>query len=296
MSKFDNLNVMPNKLVAQIVANFGRVKIVYLTTNGTTEDPNDPNILGTFYAASNLPDGVIAKLAGAIRAIDGTQVLTIPRTSMGNNIKRGYGLFGEGPPGKPLVYKFNNTVHEGLVIEETQDMIRVMSDWLGTDFNSVLVNSYTGTARISPHSDNEKCLASLLNIPGLSVAPRNPLPGCDYQFIIRTVGKDGVRAKTVYKYTFPPICLFGMYGPDFQTSFTHAVPGGPDERERRVSLTFRSLTHLTTSPKTKSSKSKSESSKTPKGPKEGRKRKVEEHEAAAEAGADAKADNHVAKK
>ena len=43
MSKFDNLNVMPNKLVAQIVANFGRVKIVYLTTNGTTEDPNDPN-------------------------------------------------------------------------------------------------------------------------------------------------------------------------------------------------------------------------------------------------------------
>jgi len=284
MSKFSNPdvistnpNVIPPWLVAKIVKHFGKVKIVYLTKKGPTDDPADPGILGTFYAASNLPDGDVNLLDAAIRAIDETKVLTIQRMSMGNNIKRGYGLFGD-----KVAYKFNNTVHKGLVTAETQEMIRVMSDWLATEFNSVLANAYTGEAAISPHSDNEGCLASLLHIPGLSVAPRNPLPGDDYQFVIRTASQPGVRAKIVYKYTFPPISLFGMYGPDFQKSFTHAIPAGPKGRGRRVSLTFRVLTGM---PATTSKPQ----------PQEGRKRKAEGHDAA-DATAVGDADKHVAKK
>jgi hypothetical protein len=284
-----NPNVIPNVLVARIVQYFGPVKIVYLTRNGPTQNPHDPGILGTFYAASNLPDKVVNLLDASFRAIDETKVLTIQRMSMGNRIKRRYGLFGDN-----VAYKFNNTVHKGLVTAETQEMIRVMSDWLATEFNSILANAYTGEAAISPHSDNEGCLASLLHIPGVSVAPRNPLPGDDYHLVIRTVSQPGVRAKIVYKYTFPAICLFGMYGPDFQKSFTHAIPAGPKGRGRRVSLTFRELTGMpATTSKAKPKSSKPKSSKPQ--PQEGRKRKAEEHDAA-DATAVGDADKHVAKK
>lgn len=231
-----NPNVMPNTMVAHLVKHLGKIKIVYLTAAGPTEDPSDPGICGTFYSASNLPDTVVERLHAAILAVNASQEMSEQRMSMGNKLERRYALFGEG-----VWYKFASKWHKGVADDDVQALIDYMAELMQTPFNSILANEYaTPGASISAHSDDERGVATL-NIPGISVAPRNPLPGCEYKFLIRTISKPGARAKTVFDFEFPALCLFGMYGRDFQRTFTHAVPAGRVGRGTRTSLTFRVL-------------------------------------------------------
>ena len=233
-----NPNAMPDAMVAHLVKLLGNIKVVYLTTNGPTEDQTDPRILGTFYSLFNLPDGVVQRLDAALRAIDESRELSKVRMSMGNKLERRYALFGKAP------YTFSGKRHQGVEAGDTQALIDYMADVMQTPFNSILANEYaTPGAAISAHSDDEQGVATH-NIPGFSVAPRNPETGCEYKFVIRTISKPGTRAKIVFEYKFPPLCLFGMYGQDFQSSFTHAVPAGPAGRGKRTSLTFRLLTNV----------------------------------------------------
>jgi hypothetical protein len=234
-----NLNVMPNKMIKNLQDVFGgRIKVVYLTPSGPTLDANNPDIRGTFYATHDLPDDWVSKLHLAI-AKSG-EGLNKERKSMGNIIKRRYVLFGKG-----VSYTFSGTRHTGVDDKDMQALIGDVAEVTSTELNSVLVNQYTGKAAISEHSDDEEGVVPT-NVPGLSLAPRNPAKKCEYKFVLRTVrdanNNKSKKKRVVYTHVFPPLCLFGMYGQDFQKSFTHEVPTGPADRGERISFTFRCLT------------------------------------------------------
>ena len=235
-----NPNVMPKKMINKLQDVFGgRITIVYLTPCGPTLDANNPDIRGTFYATRDLPDDWVAKLHSATLAAKSGADLKEERKGMGNPIKRRYALFGDN-----VYYKFSGKWHIGVVDEAMQALIGDVAEVTSTELNSVLVNQYTGEAAIAEHSDNEEGVVPT-NVPGLSLAPRNPEKNCEYKFVLRAVrdaNKKSKKERVVYTHVFPTLCLFGMYGQDFQKSFTHEVPTGPAARGERISFTFRCLT------------------------------------------------------
>lgn len=237
-----NPNVMPKKMIKNLQDVFGgRIKIVYLTPSGPTLDANNPDIRGTFYATRDLPDDWVSKLHSATLAAKSGADLKKERKSMGNIIKRRYALFGDG---EGVYYKFSGKWHNGVVDKAMRALIGDVAEVTSTELNSVLVNQYTGEAAIAEHSDNEEGVVPT-NVPGLSLAPRNPGKNCEYKFVLRAVrdaNKKSKKERVVYTHVFPTLCLFGMYGQDFQKSFTHEVPTGPAARGERISFTFRCLT------------------------------------------------------
>lgn len=129
-------------------------------------------------------------------------------------------------------YKYAGTSHPANDIENFpffKNVINIVNEELGTDFNSILFNMYKdGKEYICAHSDDERGLSNSI-VAGISLGAERT-----FRFRNKSTGEK-------VDVEMPDGCLFVMDG-ETQKEWTHELPKRLRVKNPRISLTFR--THI----------------------------------------------------
>ena len=138
--------------------------------------------------------------------------------------QRNIGFFSDKSKG----YKYSNKTMESKPLTKSiSELLDIVNNELGTQFNGILVNKYMdGNDYISAHSDDESGL-DLIGVISISY-------GAERIFRIRK--KD---TKQIIYDTLTTHCSILHMGGNFQKLYTHEIPIQKKIKEPRISFTFR---------------------------------------------------------